>query len=335
MKGQVNFKRFWKLTLSVMALTVLGLFLLGGSNCNGILICQDKHFSGHHLSDHPFDPQSTLIERIKPIPEPILKKLKKSDNKKDYTPYMPNQNEIVVISAAFEDLPQLNMKITKERLAAIYFISNFTSAGYSDWLVNEHNEIYAYIVINSSVLKTSIDELLSWKEKSCFINTNSDFEIKISVSPDLKGFMYIILHESCHVVDYVLGITPFTEPGIKSLREIPEETDFTRGIWRSYNQSVIYYKFRERASFYQTPRIKISEAENIYKDMSASPFISLYGSLNWAEDLCEFLTFYHLTEKMGMRYKIEIQQNGKTIHSVHPAQRAQVRKRFKSLRVFY
>jgi len=223
----------------------------------------------------------------------------------------------------------------KERLAAIYFVSNLTTAGFSDWLVNERREIYAYIIINPAALKTSIDGLLSWKEKSCFTSDDGNFQIKISVSPDRKGFLYIMLHESCHVVDYVMGITPFTEPDIKLLRETPKETDFTHGIWLSYSQSLADYKFRDRVSFYQSPKIKISEAEIIYREMSASPFISLYGSLSWAEDLCEFLAFYHLTEKMGMNYKIEVQQNGKTSYLTEPARLEQVRKRFKNLQVFY
>ena len=314
----------------IIVLTVLSLFFLSNSNWDNLLIHEDRR-----LSNHPFDPQSTLIERIKPIPKTILANLKEVDARNDYAPYMPDQNEISAIAAVLDVFPPLNIKIMKERLAAIYFVSNFSSSGYSDWLVDEHNKIYVYIVINAAALKTGIDEFLTRKEKSCFINDSNDFEIKISVSPVQKGFIYIMLHESCHVVDYVLGITPFTEPDIIPLREIPKETDFTLGIWRSYNQSVVYYKFRERVSFYQTPQIKISEAESIYGEMSVSPFISLYGSLNWAEDLCEFLTFYHLTEKMGMNYKIEIQQNGKTSYLAEPARREQVRKRFKNLEVFY
>ena len=330
MKGQVNFKRFLNRKLLIAALIALAMLLAVGLFWNSISIPQNKR-----LSNYPFDPQSTLIERIKPIPEPVLAELKQLDEREDYTPYMPSPGETAAIAAVFETLPPLNIKVMRERLAAIYFVSNFISAGYSDWLVNERNEIYTYIVINTTALKTNADELLIWKENSCFINDDSDFEIKISVSPNLKGFMYIMLHESCHVVDYVLGATPFTEPDIKQLRKVPQETDFTRGIWRSYDQSVEYYKFRENVSFYQEPRVKISQAESIYREMSASPFISLYSSLNWAEDLCEFLTFYHLTEKMRLDYKIEVRQKGKTTYSLRPARQEQVRKRFKNLQVFY
>ena len=329
MKEQVNFEKLKNRTPLIIVLTV-SLFLLSGSNWDGITISGYKH-----LSNYSFDPQSALIERIRPIPESILTVFKELDGRKDYAPYMPGPNETALIAAVLETLPPLNIKIMKERLTAIYFVSNFSSAGCSDWLVNEYNEIYAYIIINPAALKTSINELLTWKEKSCFIDDNSGFEIKVNVSPDQKGFLYIMLHESCHVVDYVLGITPFTEPDIKLLREISQETNFTRGIWLSYNQSSVYYESRKRLTFYQNPQIKISDAESIYRDMSASPFISLYGSLNWAEDLCEFLAFYHLTEKMGMNYRIEVQRKGKTSYFEEPARRKQVRERFKNLKVFY
>ena len=329
MKGQVNFKIFWKQTLLFLTLTVCALFFAGCSNRNAP-VPPNKRLSGHQ-----FNPESTLLERIKPIPESLLAELKKTDEREDYAAYMPGPSETAAIATVFEALPPLCTEVMRERLAALYFVSNFVSAGYSDWLVNERNEIYTIIIISAEALKTSIDELLTWKEKSCFIDDNSGFEIKISVSPSQKGFTYIMLHESCHAVDYVLGITPFTEPDIKLLRQTPAETGFTRGIWRSHKQSVTDYKFREGVSFYQNPRVKISQAESLYKEMSASPFISLYGSLNWAEDLCEFLAFYHLTEKMGMDYKIEVTQNGKAAYSARPARQEQVRKRFEHLEVFY
>jgi len=330
MKEQVNFKRFRNRMFLIIALTVLTFFFADSSNWNDIPIPPNKRLSGH-----PFAPESALTERIKPIPKPVLAELEELDNRNDYAPYMPDSGEIAAIAAVFETFPPLNIKIMKERLAAIYFVTNLATSGLTEWLLNERSEIYTYIVINPAALKMSLDELLVWKERSCFINDDGNFEIKISVSAGQKGFIYIMLHESCHVVDYVLGITPFTEPQIKFLREVPQETDFTRGIWRSYDRSAVYYKFRERLSFYQNPQVKISEAESLYREMPASPFISLYGSLNWAEDVCEFLAFYHLTEKMGMDYKIEVKQNGKTNCLIKPARQEQVRKRFKNLKVFY
>jgi hypothetical protein len=69
--------------------------------------------------------------------------------------------------------------------------------------------------------------------------------------------------------------------------------------------------------------------------MDGSPFISLYGSLNWAEDLSEFLTFYHLTEKMGLSYRLGVYRNGKSLYSLEPAKSEARRGRFGSMDTFY
>jgi hypothetical protein len=288
-----------------------------------------------HLENYQFDPETSLSARVQPIPEMVLSAWKMWDNRDDYVPHMPSRKEMNIIAQILAALPPLNTQVMKNRLIGIYFVENFATGGLTDWVVDKDNNIYVYIIINTTALQMEMSEFLTWKEKSCFINDDPSFDIEIDVNSSQRGFLYIILHESCHAVDFITGMTPFVEPEMKRFGKIPDDTDFTRGIWRSYNESAIDYKFRENVIFYQTPRINISQAQEVYREMDASPFISLYGSLNWAEDLSEFLTFYHLTEKMGFNYQIRVSRNGKSLYSLEPAKSEAKRGRFGNMDTFY
>lgn len=44
--------------------------------------------------------------------------------------------------------------------------------------------------------------------------------------------------------------------------------------------------------------------------LSSSPFSSLYGATNWADDFAETLTYYWLNKKLGLDYEVTYLQNG-------------------------
>ena len=50
--------------------------------------------------------------------------------------------------------------------------------------------------------------------------------------------------------------------------------------------------FREGRSLRQ-------DARPLYDALVNSPFASLYGSQNWAEDTADLVTFYHLTQVLA------------------------------------
>ncbi len=159
-----------------------------------------------------------------------------------------------------------------------------------------------------------------------------------------NAFLGILLHESTHVVDYVKNITPYTEQATKTLSRIKgekiEKTPFIAEIWEelSLPKNRFNFKARKNVSFYgfkKGPKINISEAINTYKQLSSAPFASLYGAQSWAEDLAEFLTFYHLTQKLKQPYIIKVLRKGVDSCSLQPMKSEEVMKRFKMMEEFY
>lgn len=69
--------------------------------------------------------------------------------------------------------------------------------------------------------------------------------------------------------------------------------------------------------------------------LSQTPFASLYSSKLWADDFAEYVTFYHLTQKMGLPFKINIYNKGELIYSYEPMKSALVKTRFPLMEKFY
>ncbi|UCB46061.1 MAG: hypothetical protein JSV25_01165 [Spirochaetota bacterium] len=221
-------------------------------------------------------------------------------------------------------LPKLHKQILQDRLISIYFIDNFSGSGLADIVLSENDEMYTFLVFNSSVLKTSLTELISYKENTCFIQNEPSIQLEIELSEEMPGLLYIMLHESTHIVDFIERFTPYVEPFILELQG-PSQRDtlFTQQIWNDYstlNESVIF-PYKDEISFYclgDGPELNLTDAVDVYQALESSPFVSLYSSFNWAEDFVEYITFYHLTQNLNVKYTILVKENGEVIYSYEP-----------------
>ena len=290
------------------------------------------------FENYHFKTETPLVSRIAAPPDFVLTYLKKLDNKTDYTPYLPTNDEIRIAGKSLQNLPYLNNSILKNRLIGIYFIDNFMGNGLCDWVLDRQGTVYFFIVINSRVFKKNITELLTEKERTCYKNDTPDIEIKIDCGKQFNGFQYIILHESTHAVDYVLNVTPYVDENFRKAKRISaDETEFTKGIWTKSGDINGEYKFNHKVSFYglSPQKLNVSDSQNIYMDLSRSPFITLYSTLAWPEDLAEMVTFYHLTHKLNQPFHILVYNKGKKIISLDPLEFTEVRKRLPFLRRFY
>ncbi|MCP4134285.1 MAG: hypothetical protein GY754_25145 [bacterium] len=329
-------KNMKKYRFIVIFLLSLVLCSTSGNSDPWKLVQQTPHKKIQLLS---FDPSSPVISRIASCPNDLLKLWKKLDKRDNYSPYTPSRNEIKIIQEALNKLPRLHKKVLKERLIGIYFINNFHGSGVTDWTINSDNRIYTYIIINPSVLTKDFSTLVTQKDKTCFNINDPSIDISINCGKKYSGFLYILLHESTHAVDYVVNITPYVEPDmVKYNKNAPQKTPFTKWIWDTYKKPETAYPFRTDVTFYgfnKGPRVNIVRALDMYSSLSRSPFVSLYGSLNWAEDLAEFVTYYHLTQKLGEKYVISVKKNNKVLFSYEPMKSAAVKERFSTMKRFY
>ena len=81
--------------------------------------------------------------------------------------------------------------------------------------------------------------------------------------------------------------------------------------------------------------LSINQAESIYASLRRTPFVSLYGSSNWYDDLAEHVAVYHFTEVLKQPFRIVIREEGKEIFLYEPMKSDLVRGRAAQMKRFY
>ena len=317
--------------IHLILIAIMTVFLYG---------CDDsiRRESARVFESYGFNADTPLTARIGEPPAFLLTYLKKLDNSPDYEPYLPERGEMESIHSALNDLPLRQKKLMKYRLIGMYFIKNFKGSGLTEWVVDRENRVYAVMVFNAAVLKKNMSELLTEKERTCFGIDDTSMAITINCGTTYSAFMYILLHESTHLVDYVEPVTPYADRQFNGYFRIKtSSTDFTKSVWNDYDVPKRKYLFSDKVAFYgfTKPQLRVSEAVSVYTDLSRSPYVSLYGSLSWAEDLAELMAFYHISRILKQPYTISITRGGKNLLSIYPLNAPEVKKRLPLLKIFY
>lgn len=292
------------------------------------------------FSNYNFDKNTKLDKRINLAPDFVINTWMKWDKRDNYTNYSLSPGEMEIVTNYLKILPEIHTRLLKERLIGIYFIKYFLGSGLADWVIDENGEFYYYIIFNSKVLKKNISEFVTYKDRTCFKKNNNDFKIYIDCGRDYNGFLNILLHETTHVVDCINNITPYVEKFLNKIQKKKVKSEFCTGIWKNYSLPVEKYDFayRKFITFYKLnkgPKINISDAAEVYTQLKSTPFISLFGSMSWAEDLVEFVAYYHLTEVLKQPYKIKVLKNNKIIMQYEPMKSDEAIKRSKLIKKYF
>ncbi|OGF46453.1 MAG: hypothetical protein A2231_12825 [Candidatus Firestonebacteria bacterium RIFOXYA2_FULL_40_8] len=279
-------------------------------HCRDIIKHPEKH-PALYFENYNFNKNTSLLERIKIAPDFVLDDLKKQQVYGKYSTYIPTGDEKLLFEKYLNLLPKLNRDVLAAKLIGIYFINDYDGGGSTNWVMDKNNNMYVYMVINSVLLKEDISQWLTYKENCCFIPGNG--KIVVNCGSKYKALLYGLLHESNHVVDLELGITPYLAEDVKYLRKLKNKnTKFTKDIWLEYNNPHKEYDFKGRSglAYYTMRRVLFDKA--YYMNLSKSPFVSLYGSQNWAEDFADMATFYYLTQILKQPYEIKIFEGDNT-----------------------
>lgn len=271
-----------------------------------------------HLANYDFDPESSLHDRVGPVPDHVLTYLEDLDDA-DYSNYDPTENELQMINDYLDLLPPLHKEVLQRRLVGIYFLEPFLGGGLSEYVLSEEDEIHAFIVFNAETLHQDLSTWITYRENTAF-EPEEGWKIESDCGTEYTAFIHILLHEATHVVDFEYGITPELRgfiPSIDGEREEPGiPYEFSEDIWNGFTDVKRKYDFDSRAgiAFYGLhggPFLKASEADRVYRALADSPFVSLYGATTSAEDLAELAAWYHINGKLGQPNRIICTRPGK------------------------
>jgi len=273
----------------------------------------------------------SLTERTQTSPEFIFKKFREAGM--NPTDHKLTDVERQKVNNALSVLPPLHQKILKEHLQSISFMDNMPNTALTSPIEPSDSLKMYNITFRAEILNQTISEWTTWKENTYYVKSPDDsYQIAIDAG-NLDAFIYVLLHEATHVVDAVLDLTPH----LNEQDVYVGSTAYTQNIWEKYNKTSpnVISPLLETTLFKTGKPMPVSNAANVYKDLRETPFVSLYSTASWYEDLAEMLTIYHLTEKMKQPYKLVVKKNGIETITYEPNKNKQVKKRQNQLQLFY
>lgn len=283
---------------------------------------------------YALDPDSPLISRLTTTPDEVMDIFRKAGMSP--TEHKMTQEEMLILSEAIAVLPPLHQRVMKQHLKSISFVDNMPNTAITAPITREENSKLFHIAFRAGILHQTISEWVTEKERRCY--TEGDSTIAISIQAGLMSALtYVFLHEGTHVVDGSLGLlSADTIPGRLALNEFT--ADFSKDIWSTIN--ILAWPVTDslvKKSIFRPGgrRFDLSEAESVYKGLSQTPFVSLYGTASWHEDLAELLTVYHLTKMLKQPFQVIVNKNGKEVERYEPVLSPVVQQRFALLARFY
>ena len=272
-----------------------------------------------------------LTERTQPAPESVFRKFREAGMKP--VNHILTAGEKEKVDKAFSFLPPLHQKILKQHLHSVSFMDNMPNTALTSPVETSGPEKMFNITFRAEILNETISEWATWKENSCYVQSESnEYQVTIEAG-NLEAIVYVLLHEATHVVDAVLNITPHLDDSDTLVAPTP----FTANIWSEINKP----KEKATNALLETTRFRggkpivISSASKVYEALRETPFASLYSMASWHEDLAEILTIYHLTQKMSQPYRILVKKNGVNVFVYEPFMNKQVINRQTMLAIFY
>lgn len=276
---------------------------------------------------------TALKDRVTQTPEDVLKKFR--DAGMSPTEHVLTDAEREKIAAAFNLLPPLHQRILKERLKSISFLDNMPNTALtSSFNYEEKYNIY-HITFRAGILNETISQWLTWKENTLFDTSHSNLRVHME-GGQMNALVYILLHETTHVVDGALAIAGKREG---KLLEPSKAPDFAAGIWEEKGWNVLLPFMRDtllqHLSYRTGKRQPIDSAIAVYHALQKKPFVSLYGSCARSEDLAEYVTVYHLTHVLKQPFTIVVTKDDKKIFEYMPILSGIVKERVGQMKYYY
>jgi hypothetical protein len=272
-----------------------------------------------------------LLARVGRTSEEVLQQFREAGMAPQ--PHELTAAERRLVANALAALPPLHQRVLATHLHSLSFLDNMPNTALTS-TVSAPQPLFD-ITIRAAILPQTATEWLTQKEQTCFAATDSAWQVTIEAGVR-SALDYVLLHEATHVVDAALHLTPaFSDAG--QLLDSAAAKPFTAGIWqnRTISATGLRHALLERIRFRGGPPVPVTQAQQLYALLRQTPFVSLYGSTAWTEDLAEYVTVYHFTRKLRQPFRITVRQNGQEIFGYEPMKSALVKRRARQMKRFY
>jgi hypothetical protein len=251
-------------------------------------------------------------------------------------PYTLNEQDQQRLVEAISILPPIHQSVLKQRLRRISLVTDMPNTALTSAVNPDEPNCLFDITIRAGILSQSAAEWLVEKESSCFNTEKSSIHLKADVG-NITALQYVFLHEATHVVDATLQVTPSSHENRGSVL-MEHATPFTANVWDDARTPAARHKDEGLMAITFRPGGKVQEAskmKELYESLGQTPFVSLYGSAARTEDLAEYTTVYHLTQRLQQPYRIHVYDGNNLIFTHDPMASEIARGRFELMKQFY
>jgi hypothetical protein len=246
------------------------------------------------------------------------------------------KEERMIVADAFDALPTFYQDVLKDHLQSIGFMDDMPNTALTSPLnFNDPYRLYN-ITFRAAILRETVSEWLTWKERTCFNVTGSEITVTVD-GGKMNALAYVLMHEATHVLDGSLGILSDDNPGSR-FNPAFDADNFIKDVWAdriqfnpSFKDSLLL-KNRFHSGGIVLPA---DQAIELYKSLQKTPLVSLYSTSSWHEDLAEYASVYHFTQILKQPFRIVIYKKGKEVFQYEPMKSKQVAGRRKMVRKFY
>jgi hypothetical protein len=276
-------------------------------------------------------PATRLADRVQDTPAAVVRRFEEAGMSP--RTHLLTAPERRLVARALAALPALHQRVLQAHLRSLSFLDNMPNTALTSTVESTGPDPLFDITIRAGILRQTASEWLTEKERTCFAATDSTLQVAIEagVRPALD---YVLLHEATHVVDATLKLTP-TSSERGHLLDSAAAKPFTAGVWQSRTLPLPAWQHALllQIAFRRGQRaLPIAAAAQVYTLLRQTPFVSLYGSTSWTEDLAEYLTVYYFTRKLHQPFKIVLRQNGQQIGLYEPMKSVLVQRRVRQLK---
>ncbi len=274
------------------------------------------------------DSRSSVETRIGDVPTEVVKRAAQFRGV-SLTSHTPSATERRKFSAALAALSPLQRRVVQEHLRSVSFADGL-GANAQTVRVDCKDPCVAFdLIINTQILNETVSEFLTRKERSLFETDGSSLNVSVD-GGSMDAVVFILLHESTHMIDGLLKLTPQYAPGFP----IPAsgQTAFSRDVWDTVTTPAAPYRSAVLDSVQPGGKpIAIGQAQAVYDDLRKTPFVSVYARSMAPEDLAELAAWRQMTQKLGQPYRIEIREGARVVFVFEPMKSALVRNRLPHL----
>jgi hypothetical protein len=228
------------------------------------------------------------------------------------------------LDGAFAELPASLKRALESRLAGVYLLQGLGSTGFTDKILDSGDRpVAAYVVLDMDLLAgRKANQWATWKENTPFRSggaTTLSATIESAGDDNRKNaIQYILLHELGHVLSLAGPIHPPWWQDDAAVN--PADYPFFSLSWHFSGRDGRYhsrfddsFRLRGQIAYYLGGKLDADQMTEVYTQLEATDFPSLYAATNPFDDFAESFVVYVHTLLLRKPFEIRIDRGNENL----------------------